>query len=82
MKMQQWKDVLFYISDKKVECELANYISQHGEEIDKFGCSDCNCKSHLIYFNRKKDALTAVKTTYKTLNIEFKDLKYFRKELE
>lgn len=76
------KDVLFCISDKKVECELANYISQYGEEIDKFGCSDCNCKSHLIYFNRKKDALTTVKNTYKTLNIEFKDLKYFRKELE
>ena len=76
------KEVLFCIVDEKIECELASNIAPFGEEIPKFGCSDCNCKSHLIYFNRKKDALTAVKTTYKTLNIEFKDLKYFRKELE
>jgi Uri superfamily endonuclease len=34
-------------SSKKEECEIAAKISQKGIPIMSFGCSDCNCKSHL-----------------------------------
>ena len=48
------KDVIFNISDEKIECQLACEIAKEGEEILGFGCSDCNCKSHLIYFKTKR----------------------------
>ena len=76
------RDVLFNISDKKVECELANKIAEDGEEISNFGSSDCNCNSHLIYFERKRDALEAVKNAYDELNIEYHDLKYLKMNME
>ena len=77
----QIRDVLFNISDKKIECNLASKIAEDGESIPKFGCSDCNCNSHLIYFKRKKDALESVKKAYDDLNIEYYNLKYFKNEL-
>ena len=75
------RDVLFNVSDKKIECELANLIAEDGEEIPKFGCSDCNCKSHLIYFKRKRDATDSVKSGYDELNMEYYNLSYFKKNL-
>ncbi len=36
---------------KKLECMLAKeLIDVSGTYVKNFGCSDCNCKSHLIYF--------------------------------
>lgn len=75
------KEILFCINDKKVECELAENIAPYGEEIANFGCSDCNCNSHLIYFKRKKDAINIVKKAYNNLNIDYHNLNYFQKEL-
>ena len=76
------RDVLFNVSDKKIECELANLIAEDGEEIPKFGCSDCNCKSHLIYFKRKRDATDSVKSAYDDLDMEYYNLSYFKKNLK
>lgn len=73
------REVLFNISEKKIECELAQEIAKDGEEIAKFGCSDCNCNSHLIYFKRKKDGIKSVKKAYNIIEMEYKDLKYFNK---
>lgn len=54
-KRKRWH--IDYISDvfkvigvvvfKIPECELASKICL--EKIKKFGCSDCNCESHLFY---------------------------------
>ena len=73
------RDVLFNISDKKIECDLAGIIAKGGEGIPKFGCSDCNCNSHLIYFKRKRDALDYIKSAYDELNTEYYNLSYFKK---
>jgi Uri superfamily endonuclease len=40
--------VLYKQADKTEECNLAKAISEKGKLIDYFGCSDCNCKSHLF----------------------------------
>ncbi|MDO5819788.1 MAG: DUF123 domain-containing protein [Methanobrevibacter sp.] len=74
------KDVLFNISDEKIECDLARIIANDGEGVPKFGCSDCNCNSHLIYFKRKKDALESVKDAYDTLNFKYYNLNHFKSE--
>ena len=73
------REILFTDSIKRIECDLANSIAKDGLETERFGCSDCNCNSHLIYFERKKDALKSVKEAYDSINIEYYDLKYFKK---
>ena len=29
------------------ECAIAAEVSEHGEPVNRFGCSDCSCGSHL-----------------------------------
>ena len=33
----------------KEECKIANMFKEKLEKIPGFGCSDCNCQSHLFY---------------------------------
>lgn len=73
------RDILFNISEERIECKLAKSISKEGEEIPRFGSSDCSCNSHLIYFKRKRDALDSVKTAYDELDIKCHNLNYFKK---
>lgn len=75
------EEVLFNISNKKVECDLAKIISKKGYEISKFGSSDCNCNSHLIYFEKEGEAIISIKKAYNELNISFNDLNYFKNNL-
>jgi Uri superfamily endonuclease len=36
-------------ANRAEECETAKFIGERGEPIGGFGCSDCNCKSHLFH---------------------------------
>ena len=73
------RDILFNISDKKIECDLADIISKDGEEIPGFGCSDCSCSSHLIYFKRKIDALASTRNAYDKIDKDYHNISYFKK---
>lgn len=72
------EEVLFNIGEEEIECKLAKTISKEGKEIDKFGSSDCNCNSHLIYFERIENSLDSIKNAYNNLNITYYDLKHFK----
>ena len=74
------RDILFNISDKKIECDLAEIISKDGEEIPGFGCSDCSCSSHLIYFKRKRDALASTRNAYEKIDKDYHNLSYLKKK--
>ncbi|MDD5959512.1 MAG: GIY-YIG nuclease family protein [Methanobrevibacter wolinii] len=71
-------EILFTDSKKRIECDLAENISSKGVEIPNFGCSDCNCNSHLIYFKNEEEAIKNIKDAYKSLNIEFMNLEDFK----
>lgn len=47
-------DRIFLIpSQVKYECEVANVFSQDAfYGIKRFGCSDCKCKSHLLFYGK------------------------------
>ena len=75
-------DVIFTDNETRIECDLARIISKNRKNIEGFGCSDCNCDSHLIYFNNDYEVLNTVKNAYYELNIPFYDLKYFKTNLE
>ena len=40
--------VLYKQAAKAEECKTAKNLIQKGKSINDFGCSDCNCKSHLF----------------------------------
>jgi Uri superfamily endonuclease len=75
-KKSKIDDVLFVISDSKIECQIADYISQKGEQIIGFGCSDCKCYSHLFFFKTNNDAHQNVEAAFKSFDLEIKDLDY------
>ncbi len=72
------EEVIFNIGEKKIECNLANFISKNGDGKENFGCSDCNCDSHLIYFEDKDFCIKTVKEAYNNQKISFHDLTYFK----
>jgi Uri superfamily endonuclease len=41
--------VFYRLGNKKEECNIANVLKENLSSIDGFGCSDCECKSHLFY---------------------------------
>jgi len=42
-----------WINSKARECQTAKTLIKAGYNfIDKFGCSDCNCKSHLFFIRK------------------------------
>jgi Uri superfamily endonuclease len=43
------------VDDKRLECKLAEQMEAKSEGIEKFGCSDCRCPSHLFYFKKLED---------------------------
>ncbi|MGQ4874880.1 MAG: GIY-YIG nuclease family protein [Promethearchaeia archaeon] len=41
---------------QKIECEIAIALEKTADGyINKFGSSDCNCKSHLFYYKKFKE---------------------------
>lgn len=48
-------DVYYKESEEKEECSVAEKIREgFSEVIEKFGSSDCRCKSHLFKINKKE----------------------------
>jgi Uri superfamily endonuclease len=41
--------VLYKDAGKTEECAVANALSEKGVPVDGFGCSDCDCRSHLFH---------------------------------
>lgn len=50
-------EVVYVESSQKLECALASSLSTLGVEVPQFGSSDCQCPSHLYYFNSIDQAI-------------------------
>lgn len=44
-------EVFYKGADKSMECQIAKNLMKQDNLVKKFGCSDCNCKSHLFKIN-------------------------------
>jgi Uri superfamily endonuclease len=52
------KQVFLFPDDGREECSLAKKMLRRPEAeviVPRFGASDCNCQSHLVFFRRLKD---------------------------
>lgn len=71
LKYSQIIEVIYNI-DKKVECEISKELSKRNYYIQDFGCSDCECDSHLYYFKNRKEAIDEVINAYNSIACPFK----------
>lgn len=70
------EQVIYTFSTQKIECELSNHINKKtANYIESFGCSDCNCMSHLYYFDSFDEAENVIIESFK--KIELKPIKWF-----
>ena len=62
-------EVIYTINDIKWECKIAATIAETGIGVINFGCSDCKCNSHLLYFTKIQDSRNASINTLKKFNL-------------
>jgi Uri superfamily endonuclease len=49
-------DVIKVKAKKRIECMISDKLGRIADNsIPNFGCSDCDCKSHLHYFESKQE---------------------------
>ncbi|WP_407422544.1 GIY-YIG nuclease family protein [Methanobrevibacter sp.] len=63
---------VIYNINQKVECELSKELSKRNDYIQDFGCSDCECNSHLYYFKNRKEAIDEVINAYNSIACPFR----------
>lgn len=71
LKKAKISAVIYNQSRRKIECDLSKYISTQSEGIKDFGCSDCECESHLYYFKNKKEAIECVESAYDSIDMKY-----------
>lgn len=75
LKKSEITDVIYTESERKIECDLSQSISEKSKGVKDFGCSDCKCESHLYYFKNRKEAIETVENAFDSIAVEFK---YFK----
>jgi len=53
---------VFYREGSKGECKVARSFAKDAEPVEKFGCSDCNCVSHLFRLKKNLSVMSAAIT--------------------
>ena len=76
------KEVIYSVGKEKIECSLASLISGKSSPVARFGCSDCNCNSHLFYFEEYDNALDVILSAFKDLELSAKNLDDFNEILK
>ncbi len=62
-------------SSEKEECTIARKMTQWGEPIKKFGCSDCTCESHLF----RIDESISLQSISKGMGLSMEEIKILYK---
>lgn len=60
LPLAAWVDAAITVTDRNLECAIAQEIGRSLTAIPGFGCSDCRCLSHLHYSCDCSEALLAV----------------------
>lgn len=70
------EEVIYTYCSEKIECEISMQINEDAiDNVESFGCSDCDCSSHLYYFDSYDDAVKSSVDSYK--KIGYKPYKWF-----
>ncbi len=64
-------DVIYTISPIKLECKIAGTMAENSVGVKKFGCSDCKCDSHLLYFEEYNDSRITCTNAFEKYELNF-----------
>lgn len=62
---------IIYNEGQKVECDISHYISTKASSVNGFGCSDCDCESHLYFFKSKSEAVECIRDAYDSVAMDY-----------
>ncbi len=57
------EEVLAFEMDREMECDSARTLEEEFDKIKDFGCSDCDCNSHLFFTRESLEELIKKITT-------------------
>ena len=63
------REIILAKTNQKMECQLACTLSGNLDSISNFGCSDCNCKSHLFFCREYQNMNDTVLSSFNILNL-------------
>lgn len=64
------RNIICAETSERKECMVAQTLSQRLTPIDDFGCSDCNCQSHLFFCQNLKALEVSVFDAFKNLKLD------------
>ncbi len=59
--------VFYSNAEKEEECRIAGELAELGKPMYGFGCSDCNCESHLFMLGPEQDTDSILKLGMKEM---------------
>lgn len=65
-------DVFSAETGERRECEIARQLSKGFSSVDKFGSSDCGCKSHLFYSKDPNEITKEIISAFKSLGLKLR----------
>jgi Uri superfamily endonuclease len=63
------EEVICAETKKKKECSIARALARSLRSVPGFGCSDCNCPSHLFFSDDKANLKNRVISIFKQLGL-------------
>ncbi|MDY6834035.1 MAG: GIY-YIG nuclease family protein [Chloroflexota bacterium] len=66
-------DILYCRNEHRLECQIAQMMSPHFSSINRFGCSDCRCHSHLIVCQQRSDLIQRAQEAFVQLNVSLQN---------
>ena len=63
------REIILTKTNQKMECLLARTLCGNLDSISNFGCTDCNCPSHLFFCREHKKLNDTVLYSFNILNV-------------
>ncbi|MFC1995146.1 DUF123 domain-containing protein [Chloroflexota bacterium] len=64
------QSVIYVETNMRIECLIAQDLIEKHQYVREFGCSDCRCKSHLIYHDNIREMKNNAMAAFKLRNLE------------
>lgn len=69
LEVATFREIILAKTNQKMECLLAHTLFDSLDSISYFGCSDCNCPSHLFFCREHKNMNDTVLHSFNILNL-------------
>lgn len=82
LKEAEVREVIYAETEGKKECQVASNLAKIFPGVSNFGCSDCNCSSHLFYSEKFEKLEREVIKSFAINNITDMHFKLSKEKIE